>query len=1056
VINGSEKVLIAQEKMAPNHVYVFKKKQPSKYSFVCEIRSQPEFSARAASTCMVRLLNKASTGRGLGGTLRVTIPYIRQDIPIIIVFRALGFVADRDILEHIVYTFDDVDMMDLLRPSLEEAFVIQDRDVALDYIGKRGSVVGLTRDKRIEYARDILQKELLPHAGVNRDGETKKAFFLGYMVHRTLLCALGRRPQDDRDHYGNKRLDLAGPLLASLFRQLFRRLVKDVRQYCQKAVDSGKEDVSLLNAIKSKTITQGLKYSLATGNWGAQGAADMRAGVSQVLNRLTFASTLSHLRRLNSPIGRDGKLAKPRQLHNSHWGMVCPAETPEGAAVGLVKNLALMAYISVGSNAAPILEFLEEWSTEKLDEISPGIIPSATKIFVNGVWVGIHRNPSMLVSTLRTLRRQVDVNTEVGVVHDIRLAELRLYTDYGRCCRPLYIIDDTAEGPALRIRPEHIAQLTLGGAGAGEGGEETSFTWDDLVANGLIEYVDTEEEETTMIAMTIDDVKEARKANRMRGRGLGDGDGFAVTYTHAEIHPSMILGICGSIIPFPDHNQSPRNTYQSAMGKQAMGMYCTNYQVRMDTLAYVLFYPQKPLVTTRSMEHLHFRELPAGINAIVAIACYSGYNQEDSVIMNGSSIDRGLFRSIFFRSYKDEEKKVGSLMREELEKPDPETTLAMKHGSYKKLDADGLAVPGERVNGDDVLIGKTTPLPPSDDEVGTQRRYTKKDCSLTMKSTEAGHVDQVMLSTNDQGLRFVKIRIRSVRTPQIGDKFASRHGQKGTCGMTYTQEDMPFTAEGISPDIIVNPHAIPSRMTIGHLVECLMSKVAALQGMEGDATPFTDVTVEEISTKLHELGYQRRGNEVMYNGHTGRQMGQMIFLGPTYYQRLKHTVDDKIHSRGRGPTQVLTRQPMEGRSRDGGLRFGEMERDWYVTVADRSARDADAARRRSCSHLTPLQHHLARLRRLPEGASDGRLRRLPHPRLRAVRPHRGRQPDQEHVRVPRLPLRRLAQPRGAGGASIRLQASFPRAPLHGASPSLSFVSAGAAHPLQNLAVRILT
>jgi DNA-directed RNA polymerase II subunit RPB2 len=917
VINGSEKVLIAQEKMSPNHVYVFKKKQPSKYSYVGEIRSLPESGARAASTCMVRLLHRAAGGRGSGATMRVTIPYIRQDIPVIVVFRALGFVADRDILEHIVYDFGDVAMMDLLRPSLEEAFVIQDRDVALDYIGKRGSVVGATREKRIAYAREILQKELLPHVGVGDMFETKKAFFLGYIVHRTLLCALGRRAEDDRDHYGNKRLDLAGPLLATLFRQLFRRLVKDVRTYAQKCVDGGK-DVNLTYAVKAKTITQGLKYSLATGNWGQQGGADVRAGVSQVLNRLTFASTLSHLRRLNSPIGRDGKLAKPRQLHNSHWGMVCPAETPEGAACGLVKNLALMAYISVGSPAAPILEFLEEWSTENLEEIAPGVIPSATKIFVNGVWMGIHRDPQLLVRTLRQLRRQVDVNTEVGVVHDIRLAELRLYTDYGRCCRPLYIVDDTPQGPALRIRRKHVRQL--------EGRESGEFKWDDLVASGLIEYVDTEEEETTMIAMTISDIEDARASAAGEG-----GDSFAISYTHAEIHPSMILGICGSIIPFPDHNQSPRNTYQSAMGKQAMGMYCTNYQLRMDTLAYVLFYPQKPLVTTRAMEHLHFRELPAGINAIVALACYSGYNQEDSVIMNQSSIDRGLFRSIFFRSYKDEERRQGALVREELERPDPECTLALRHGSYKKLDEDGLAIPGERVNGDDVLIGKTTPLPPPEEDSGAPRRYTKKDCSLSMKSTEAGHVDQVLLTTNDQGLRFVKVRIRSVRTPQIGDKFSSRHGQKGTCGMTYTQEDMPFTAEGISPDIIVNPHAIPSRMTIGHLVECLMGKVASLQGMEGDATPFTDVTVENISNMLHDLGYQRRGNEVCYNGHTGRQMGAMLFLGPTYYQRLKHTVDDKIHSRGRGPTQMLTRQPMEGRSRDGGLRFGEMERDCIIS-----------------------------------------------------------------------------------------------------------------------------
>ena len=925
VINGSEKVLIAQEKMAPNHVYVFKKKQPSKYSFTAEIRSQPESGARAASSCMIKLL--AGTGAGSGSVIRVSLPYIRQDVPLIVVFRALGFVSAKDIQEHICYSLEDTAMMDLLRNSLEEAFPIQDKEMALDYLGKRGSVVGVTKERRISYARDILTKEFLPHVGVTPGNETKKAFYLGYMTHRLLLCALGRRGEDDRDHFGNKRCDLAGQLLASLFRQLWRRVVKDVKAYAQKCLDTGKE-IILSAAIKHKTITQGLKYSLATGNWGVQGGepGSIRAGVSQVLNRLTFASTLSHLRRLNSPIGRDGKLAKPRQLHNSHWGMVCPAETPEGAACGLVKNLALMSYISVGSHAAPILEFLEEWGTENLEEITPAVIASAgaTKVFVNGVWVGMHRDPQLLVHTLRKLRRQVDINVEVGVVHDLRLQELRLYTDAGRCCRPLYIVDDTLSGPELRIKKAHIKALALRSVDP-----ENSLVWDDLVASGLVEYVDTEEEETTMIAMTVDDIRDARERSSLGAAGAADGQGgFAVTYTHCEVHPSMVLGICGSIIPFPDHNQSPRNTYQSAMGKQAMGLYCTNYQLRFDTLSYVLFYPQKPLVTTRAMEHLHFRELPAGINAVVALACYSGYNQEDSVIMNQSSIDRGLFRSIYFRSYKDEERHQGALIRETLERPDPECTLALRHGSYAKLDDDGLAIPGERVNGDDVLVGKTTPLPPSEEDVaaGVQRRYTKKDCSLSMKSTEAGHVDSVLLTTNDQGLRFVKVRIRSVRTPQVGDKFSSRHGQKGTCGMTYTQEDMPFTCEGISPDIIVNPHAIPSRMTIGHLVECLMGKVASIQGMEGDATPFSDVTVEDISTRLHSQGYQRRGNEVAYNGHTGRMMQAMLFLGPTYYQRLKHTVDDKIHSRGRGPTQILTRQPMEGRSRDGGLRFGEMER----------------------------------------------------------------------------------------------------------------------------------
>lgn len=934
IINGSEKVLIAQEKMSTNHVYVFKKRQPNKYAFVAEVRSMAENQNRPASTMFVRMLSRAGAkGGSTGQYIRATLPYIRTEIPIIVVFRALGYVADKDILEHICYDFNDTAMMELLRPSLEEAFVIQNQQVALDYIGKRGSTVGVNREKRIKYAREILQKEMLPHVGVGEFFETKKAYFFGYIIHRLLLCALGRRAEDDRDHYGNKRLDLAGPLLGALFRMLFRKLTKDVRIYLQKCVDDGK-DVNLAYAVKAKTITSALKYSLATGNWGQANTAGVRAGVSQVLNRLTYASTLSHLRRLNSPIGREGKLAKPRQLHNSHWGMMCPAETPEGQACGLVKNLALMAYITVGSVANPILEFLDEWSTEGFEEISPAVIPNSTKVFVNGCWVGIHRDPELLVRTLRSLRRQVDVNPEVGVVRDIRLKELRLYTDYGRCSRPLFIV----EKQRLLIKKSDMRAL--------QQRESVAGGWNVLVDKGFFEYIDTEEEETTMISVTIADLVNARN---------NPDEAYSDIYTHCEIHPSMILGVCASIIPFPDHNQSPRNTYQSAMGKQAMGIYVTNYQLRMDTLAYVLYYPQKPLVTTRAMEHLHFRHLPAGINAIVAIACYSGYNQEDSVIMNQSSIDRGFFRSIFYRSYRDEEKKQGMLVKEEFERPNRETTTGMRHGSYDKLDVDGLAPPGTRVSGEDVIIGKTSPL--QGDDTGDQsQRYSKRDQSTCLRHSESGMIDQVLLTTNADGLRFVKVRVRSIRIPQIGDKFSSRHGQKGTVGMSYTQEDMPFTQEGITPDIIVNPHAIPSRMTIGQLIECIMGKVAAHMGKEGDATPFTDVTVDNISKALNRCGYQMRGFERMCNGHTGRPLSAMIFIGPTYYQRLKHMVDDKIHSRGRGPVQILTRQPAEGRSRDGGLRFGEMERDCMIAhgaahfLKERLFDQSDAYRVHVCEH----------------------------------------------------------------------------------------------------------
>mmetsp|Transcript_3964 Transcript_3964/g.9690 ORF Transcript_3964/g.9690 Transcript_3964/m.9690 type:complete len:1241 (-) Transcript_3964:119-3841(-) len=910
VINGSEKVIIAQERLSNNHVYAFKKKQPSKFSWVIETRSQVENSTRPVSTMYLQMYQKGGRNAIEGNQIRSTLPYIRTDIPVVIIFRALGLVADREIIEHVVYDLTDGEMMDLFRPSLEEAFVIQRQELALDFIGRRGSARDVTKDDRIRYAQQILQREVLTHVGTEDHCEAKKGFFMGYAVHKLLSCKLGRADEDDRDHFGKKRLDLAGPLLGGLFRLLFRKLTQDVRKHLQRSLDEGKPFV-ISSAIKSNHISDGLKYSLATGNWGDKGAAAPKAGVSQVLNRLTYASSLSHLRRCNTPLARTGKQAKPRQLHNTHWGMVCPAETPEGQAVGLVKNLALMAYITTGTAQVPVLEFLEEFSTEPLTDILPAVIAetSTSKIFVNGNWVGIHRDPKALVDTFRSLRRMVDIDAEVSIVRDIAEKEVRIYTDAGRICRPLFIVTEQQ----LVIKKSHIMRLQ----GLDVNGRPMG--WSELLMEGMVEYIDTEEEETTMVAMDPAD--------------LSAEDSYSSTYTHCEIHPSMILGVCASIIPFPDHNQSPRNTYQSAMGKQAMGIYASNYQVRMDTMAHVLHYPQKPLCTTRAMEFLHFRELPSGVNCIVGIMIYTGYNQEDSLIMNQSAIDRGLFRSSYYRCYIDKEQatsvgSIGSMNAEMFEKPSNDSTRGMKHGEYDKLDDDGLVAPGTRVSGDDILIGKTAP---ADNSTGMPSRYTKRDCSTAMKANENGIVDNVLISTTKEGYRFTKVRIRNVRVPQVGDKFASRHGQKGTIGMTYRQEDMPFTVEGIVPDIIVNPHAIPSRMTIAQLIECLLGKVVVFQGCEGDATPFTDVTVEDISTRLHAMGYQKFGNEHLFQGHTGRPMCARVFMGPTFYQRLKHLVDDKVHSRARGPLAMLTRQPLEGRSRDGGLRMGEMERDCLIT-----------------------------------------------------------------------------------------------------------------------------
>ena len=829
----------------------------------------------------------------------------------------MGLESDKDIMDYIVFDENDNSFKELLRPSLEYATDYRGKSECLEFIGNKATR-GEEKDysERVKRAEEILRKDMLSHVSIERGNETKKAYFIGYMIYRLGNCALGRAFGDDRDHYGKKRLDMSGVLLSGIFRQLFRRFAQKVETNLRDQIKYSKSgSIDLEKAFDKNIITSGMKYSLATGNWGQNKAGQVqKTGVAQVLQRLTFMSYLSHLRRLNTPLEKTGKITKPRQLHNTHWGMLCPAETPEGQSCGLVKNLSLMTFVSVGSPAKMIQETLDNYPDfQKLSEVHPSDIRGKSKIFINGSWIGITDQPEIIMRGLLSQRRRATISKEISIVNNFVNKEIRIYTDSGRTQRPLFIVEkyknrNNEDALKLKITKKDIKDL-----------EENRINFDQLVDSGIIEYLDVEEEESSMIAMKIHDLISHRD--------------YCFTYTHCEIHPAMILGVSASIIPFPDHNQSPRNVYQSAMGKQAIGIYSTNFNMRMDTLANLLFYPQKPLVVTQSMEFLKFKDLPAGINAIVAIMCYTGYNQEDSVIMNQSSIDRGFFRSAFFRTYYTEEKREARLKHETIEVPDNKNCTGLRHGSYTKLDCEGLIAPGTRVSGDDIIIGKTglCKIEEDDNEIENPVIKRKQDISEAIRPSESGIIESVMLTTDRQGYKIAKVKCRSVRVPQIGDKFASRHGQKGTIGMTYRQEDLPFTMEGISPDIIVNPHAIPSRMTIGHLIECLSSKVAALRGLEGDATPFTDVTVDSISEDLHKLGYQKYGNETVFNGFTGRKIDMLIFFGPTYYQRLKHMVDDKIFSRARGPVQILTRQPTEGRARSGGLRFGEMERDCMIS-----------------------------------------------------------------------------------------------------------------------------
>jgi len=856
IVAGSEKVLVGQERIANNLVFVHTKS--GKFSHIAEIKSCLE--GRPPTQIIVKILSKQE-GKFSGYPIKVQLPYTKEDVPLFIVLKAYGITNGLDLISE-----GDPDIYDFLLQSADEG-AVPSREIAIDYITVRGKRNPVEPDKRQEIGARFLDRDCLPHIR----GAEAKGKFMCYMARRVILVALNKDTIDDRDHFGKKRVDLSGPLFSSLFRSLFKNVIRDIRKTAISNITSGRE-FNLRLSFKTTTVSQGFHSSMGTGNWGGdqKNRMDPRTGVAQILSRFSHTAALSNMRRISCPIGREGKVAKPRQLHSTHWGIVCPAETPEGQSCGLIKNLALLTHVTVGSSGDAVFPFV----TSLLNEYTSG----QTAVYLNGVNMGSTHTPTHFCDHVRSLRRQGHLYWETSVSYIPTIQEIRIVTDAGRIIRPLFTVP-------LQPLPE-------------------TYVWTDLIQKGIAEWVDTEESENLLIAMFPKDV--------------------TTNHTHCEIHPSMILGVCASIIPWSDHNQSPRNTYQSAMSKQAVGVVSTNASNRMDTISHSLYYPQKPLVKTKASDVVNYDELPSGQNAIVAIACYGGYNQEDSVIMNQSAIDRGLFRSFHYRTFTDSERKTGMNQNEVIEYP--EGLPKIKQGLCGVLDEDGIATVGAYVKGDDILIGKNILTKVDGVEV-------KKSISTSMKSTETGYVDKVLITNNELGLKSVKVRIRSTRIPEIGDKVASRHGQKGTIGLTLPQHDMPFTQEGIVPDIVINPHAIPSRMTIGQLIECLQGKVSALNGVRGDATPFDEMSVESISEKLRALGYDGMGNERMYNGMTGELLDAEIFIGPTYYQRLKHCVFDKIHSRSRGPVQILTRQPVEGRSRDGGLRFGEMERVRFATFS---------------------------------------------------------------------------------------------------------------------------
>jgi len=917
IINGSEKTVLGQERAAENKVYCFNvSKNSHKWTHMAEIKSVPDFKCISPKQINMMLCNKANAN----DSIYIQIPRIKKPIPILIVFRALGIISDEAICKIIVLDIHNPQYKNLLnnlKSSIEEAGNCLTQEESIKYITAQAMFTPINMDKEAgaqkkrEFTLDVIKNDLFPHCRT----PTEKIYFLGYMINKLLKCKLGWIKPDDRDSYLNKRIDLTGALLNNLYRNYFNKLVKDLQKQTIREINTGSwrssdDYKSIINStniykiIKSTTIENGIKRSLATGDFGIKQANSNKVGVAQVLSRLTYISSLSHLRRIATPIDKSGKLIPPRKLHPTIWGFLCPAETPEGQSVGVVKNIAYLTHLTIPSDSSILYDHIIP-NIKTLEEANLEETANNVKVFINGTWVGVTDDPHSLYLDLKEKKYQGLFNIYTSIAFSYATKEIFVRNDAGRLVRPVLRVKNNK----LLLTKDIINRI-----------KNKELEWDDLMFNykideSVIEYIDPDEQNNSMIAMKYDCLNKVK-------------DNLVFKYTHCEIDPSTIFGVLASCIPFPEHNQSPRNTYQCAMGKQAMGMYVTNYDNRMDKTAYVLTYPHRPLVDTRVMNLLQLNEIPSGIPVIVAIMTHTGYNQEDSIMFNQGSIDRGLFQATIYHTEKDEDKKLQG--DDEIRcKPNPNKTRGLKFGNYDKLNTKGVIPENTLLDNRDIIIGKVIPIKEHRNDHTKLIKY--EDQSRCFRTNEECYIDKNYVDRNGDGYSFCKVRIRTFRKPVIGDKFSSRHGQKGTIGNIIPEADMPFTAEGVKPDIIINPHAIPSRMTIAQLKETLLGKVLLELGLFGDGTSFGDLDIKKISEELLKLGYEAHGNELLYNGLTGEQISTSIFMGPVFYQRLKHMVVDKQHSRAIGPMVNLTRQPAEGRARDGGLRFGEMERDCMIS-----------------------------------------------------------------------------------------------------------------------------
>jgi len=931
IIDGKEKVIIPQEKFADNVLYIRAYKEGEVYSHSAEIRSVSEDPSKPIRTTSVKIVAPGATLSN--NQIVVAIPNVKKPMPLFIVMRALGILSDKAIIEICLLDLErNRDYIDLFIPSIHDANKVFNQESALQFIAT------FTKRKTVNAVLDILMNYFLPHIGTTNFLD--KAYFVGNMVLRMLRVFTKEESPTDRDRFRFKRIEQSGSLIYDLFREYYliqkRAIAKTIDEehyYHRKEYSDNFVNLIANNYqdfFKERIVETGFRKAFK-GNWGSQ-EHTKRQGVVQDVNRLSWNSFMSQLRKLNLPLDASAKVVGPRHLNGSQWGFIDPVDTPDGGNIGLHKHMAISTYITSGFSSYPLIKWLRINTPMKLlQECTPQYLSNLSKLIVNGNWIGVIDEPIKIVENMKILRRNGVIPVFTSISFDYKNNEIYIYTDAGRLTRPIYYVTEK-EKPSYsrkelekdleegKVTWEQIVSGFKNKKDKDFNIKNNKLYWkitdlysnagtDDLIKNAsFVDYLDSSEAEQSLIATSQEDLKKSKY------------------YTHLEIDSSLLLGFLGNMINYPEHNPYARNAFSCGQTRQAVSLYHSNYQMRIDKMGVVLNAGQIPLIKSRYLEYINKEQMPYGVNAIVAIMSYTGYNVEDAILINQGAVDRGIFRTTYYSMYESREessKVAGSTTNSFFADVMKYPVVGIKPGyDYSELDEWGLIKEGTALDDKMVVIGKVT---------SSLDTYT--DSSTTPKKGQLGYVDKSFMTEGEQGFRLAKVRIREERIPAIGDKMASRAGQKGTLGLIIPEKDMPFTSDGVRPDLIINPHAIPSRMTIGQLVECLFGKACTHYGAFGDCTAFQNKgsNAKLYGGMLTKAGFHSSGNQLMYNGFTGDQLQADIFIGPTYYMRLKHMVKDKINYRARGPRTALTRQTVQGRANDGGLRVGEMERDAIIS-----------------------------------------------------------------------------------------------------------------------------